>query len=172
MHIHTLTHVYTCRHRGGLLTVSTSESAVFIQLRKSTQFGLAPLPPPPLTALLSSLLSVSFCALIDFALFSRSRYQCIYFFSPFQVWSENHPRPLILFSSFLAYYFNPLPISFCFSSSFSLSLFPFFVSLSMAPQRSRSASNSGTKPRLFQCTGYGDCHMVFTRSEHLARHAR
>ncbi|SAM05946.1 hypothetical protein [Absidia glauca] len=24
----------------------------------------------------------------------------------------------------------------------------------------------------FQCTGYGDCHMVFTRSEHLARHAR
>ncbi|ORZ00992.1 hypothetical protein BCR43DRAFT_486181 [Syncephalastrum racemosum] len=42
----------------------------------------------------------------------------------------------------------------------------------MAPQRSRSASNSGTKPRLFQCTGYGDCHMVFTRSEHLARHAR
>ncbi|KAI8373841.1 hypothetical protein BD560DRAFT_393753 [Blakeslea trispora] len=29
-----------------------------------------------------------------------------------------------------------------------------------------------TKPKLFQCTGYGDCNMVFTRSEHLARHAR
>ncbi|KAI8081805.1 uncharacterized protein B0P05DRAFT_538121, partial [Gilbertella persicaria] len=26
--------------------------------------------------------------------------------------------------------------------------------------------------KLFQCTGYGDCNMVFTRSEHLARHAR
>ena len=30
----------------------------------------------------------------------------------------------------------------------------------------------GNKPKLFQCTGYGDCRMVFTRSEHLARHAR
>ncbi|KAF9126278.1 hypothetical protein BGX30_015307 [Mortierella sp. GBA39] len=28
------------------------------------------------------------------------------------------------------------------------------------------------KGKLFQCTGFGDCHMVFTRSEHLARHAR
>ncbi|CAO3681194.1 unnamed protein product [Rhizopus stolonifer] len=34
-------------------------------------------------------------------------------------------------------------------------------------RRSRS-----TKPKLFHCTGYGDCHMVFTRSEHLARHTR
>ncbi|KAI9314121.1 hypothetical protein BX666DRAFT_1970606 [Dichotomocladium elegans] len=44
----------------------------------------------------------------------------------------------------------------------------------MPPQRSRSNSSNGSagKPRLFQCTGYGDCHMVFTRSEHLARHAR
>ncbi|KAF9154417.1 hypothetical protein BGX21_004736 [Mortierella sp. AD011] len=33
--------------------------------------------------------------------------------------------------------------------------------------------NSGsTKGKLFQCTGFGDCRMVFTRSEHLARHAR
>ena len=33
-------------------------------------------------------------------------------------------------------------------------------------------SNNNHKQRLFQCTGYGDCRMVFTRSEHLARHAR
>ncbi|ORZ16419.1 hypothetical protein BCR42DRAFT_414999 [Absidia repens] len=26
--------------------------------------------------------------------------------------------------------------------------------------------------KLFQCTGYGDCKMVFTRGEHLARHVR
>ncbi|KAG0231272.1 hypothetical protein BGW42_000326 [Actinomortierella wolfii] len=30
----------------------------------------------------------------------------------------------------------------------------------------------GAKGKLFQCTGFGDCRMVFTRSEHLARHAR
>ncbi|KAF8978250.1 hypothetical protein BGZ46_006657 [Entomortierella lignicola] len=42
----------------------------------------------------------------------------------------------------------------------------------------RSESNRGspapksTKGKLFQCTGFGDCRMVFTRSEHLARHAR
>ncbi|KAI8097887.1 uncharacterized protein B0P05DRAFT_522501 [Gilbertella persicaria] len=29
-----------------------------------------------------------------------------------------------------------------------------------------------TRPKVFQCTGYGDCRMVFTRSEHLARHTR
>ncbi|OBZ89213.1 Biofilm and cell wall regulator 1 [Choanephora cucurbitarum] len=28
------------------------------------------------------------------------------------------------------------------------------------------------KSKVFQCTGYGDCKMVFTRSEHLARHMR
>ncbi|KAG0299614.1 hypothetical protein BGZ98_009902 [Dissophora globulifera] len=28
------------------------------------------------------------------------------------------------------------------------------------------------KGKVFQCTGFGDCRMVFTRSEHLARHAR
>lgn len=37
----------------------------------------------------------------------------------------------------------------------------------MHQKRSRSS-----KPKLFQCTGYGDCNMVFTRSEHLARHSR
>ena len=26
--------------------------------------------------------------------------------------------------------------------------------------------------KTFQCRGYGDCHMVFSRSEHLARHIR
>ncbi|KAK3818853.1 MAG: hypothetical protein J3Q66DRAFT_282071, partial [Benniella sp.] len=42
----------------------------------------------------------------------------------------------------------------------------------------RSESNRGSpapkasKGKLFQCTGFGDCRMVFTRSEHLARHAR
>ncbi|KAI8373660.1 hypothetical protein EDC96DRAFT_562956 [Choanephora cucurbitarum] len=28
------------------------------------------------------------------------------------------------------------------------------------------------EPKLFRCTGFGNCNMVFTRSEHLARHAR
>lgn len=37
-----------------------------------------------------------------------------------------------------------------------------------APDRSVNRS----KQKLFQCTGFGDCNMVFTRSEHLARHAR
>lgn len=27
-------------------------------------------------------------------------------------------------------------------------------------------------PKIFQCSGYGDCRMTFTRSEHLARHIR
>ncbi|KAG2176352.1 hypothetical protein INT43_005586 [Umbelopsis isabellina] len=38
-------------------------------------------------------------------------------------------------------------------------------------QRSDGASGR-SKQKLFQCTGFGDCNMVFTRSEHLARHAR
>ncbi|KAI8387403.1 hypothetical protein BD560DRAFT_443279 [Blakeslea trispora] len=29
-----------------------------------------------------------------------------------------------------------------------------------------------SEPKLFRCTGFGNCSMVFTRSEHLARHAR
>ncbi|KAG2178402.1 hypothetical protein INT44_001554 [Umbelopsis vinacea] len=33
-------------------------------------------------------------------------------------------------------------------------------------------SQTRSKQKLFQCTGFGDCKMVFTRSEHLARHAR
>ncbi|KAF8918810.1 hypothetical protein BGZ58_004756 [Dissophora ornata] len=35
-----------------------------------------------------------------------------------------------------------------------------------------SPTPKGSKGKLFQCTGFGDCRMVFTRSEHLARHAR
>lgn len=34
-------------------------------------------------------------------------------------------------------------------------------------------SSKPTKyPKIFQCTGFGDCRMTFTRSEHLARHIR
>lgn len=39
------------------------------------------------------------------------------------------------------------------------------------PQKKRS-SGRRSEPKLFRCTGFGDCDMVFTRSEHLARHAR
>lgn len=37
---------------------------------------------------------------------------------------------------------------------------------------SRSGGGSSSKSKVFQCTGYGECSMVFTRSEHLARHMR
>lgn len=37
---------------------------------------------------------------------------------------------------------------------------------------SQYKKSRSTKPKLFQCTGFGSCHMVFTRSEHLARHTR
>ncbi|KAI8082873.1 uncharacterized protein BX664DRAFT_249893, partial [Halteromyces radiatus] len=43
------------------------------------------------------------------------------------------------------------------------------VSVGQNPDARKSR---GGKPKLFQCTGYGDCRMVFTRSEHLARHMR
>lgn len=39
------------------------------------------------------------------------------------------------------------------------------------PQKKR-ASGRRSEPKLFKCTGFGNCDMVFTRSEHLARHAR
>ncbi|KAI8879244.1 hypothetical protein K501DRAFT_336231 [Backusella circina FSU 941] len=39
------------------------------------------------------------------------------------------------------------------------------------PQKKR-ANGRRSEPKLFRCTGFGDCNMVFTRSEHLARHAR
>jgi competence protein ComGF len=28
------------------------------------------------------------------------------------------------------------------------------------------------KKKIIQCNGYGNCRMIFTRSEHLARHER
>lgn len=39
------------------------------------------------------------------------------------------------------------------------------------PQRKRQSARK-SEPKVFRCTGFGDCNMVFTRSEHLARHAR
>ncbi|GAA5800955.1 hypothetical protein EDC94DRAFT_586929 [Helicostylum pulchrum] len=39
------------------------------------------------------------------------------------------------------------------------------------PSRRRT-SGQRAAPKLFHCTGYGNCDMVFTRSEHLARHER
>ncbi|KAL7316535.1 Up in starvation [Mucor circinelloides] len=39
------------------------------------------------------------------------------------------------------------------------------------PNRRRS-TGPRSAPKLFRCTGYGNCDMVFTRSEHLARHER
>ncbi|KAK4520611.1 uncharacterized protein ATC70_006489 [Mucor velutinosus] len=39
--------------------------------------------------------------------------------------------------------------------------------------KSETSSRGGNaKSKMFQCTGYGECRMVFTRSEHLARHMR
>ncbi|KAF9208247.1 hypothetical protein BGZ49_009374 [Haplosporangium sp. Z 27] len=37
---------------------------------------------------------------------------------------------------------------------------------------SKVAGGSTSSPKTFQCTGYPGCNMVFTRSEHLARHER
>lgn len=51
----------------------------------------------------------------------------------------------------------------------------FFLSLSSIPTIIMPAKKKGgrrSEPKLFRCTGFGDCNMVFTRSEHLARHAR
>ncbi|KAG2236050.1 hypothetical protein INT48_008144 [Thamnidium elegans] len=39
------------------------------------------------------------------------------------------------------------------------------------PQKKRQSVRK-SEPKIFRCTGFGDCNMVFTRSEHLARHAR
>ncbi|KAI9354719.1 hypothetical protein BD770DRAFT_392083 [Pilaira anomala] len=39
------------------------------------------------------------------------------------------------------------------------------------PSKRRTSGQRAT-PKLFRCTGYGNCEMVFTRSEHLARHER
>ncbi|KAJ7610175.1 hypothetical protein FB45DRAFT_336819 [Roridomyces roridus] len=50
--------------------------------------------------------------------------------------------------------------------------------MSTPPPTSESPPPAGGKryraapPKAFQCSGYGDCRMVFSRSEHLARHIR
>lgn len=36
----------------------------------------------------------------------------------------------------------------------------------------KGMGSAGSSPKTFQCTGYPGCNMVFTRSEHLARHER
>ncbi|ORX45474.1 hypothetical protein DM01DRAFT_1410950 [Hesseltinella vesiculosa] len=38
--------------------------------------------------------------------------------------------------------------------------------------QSKKRIHRSSEPKLFRCTGFGNCNMVFTRSEHLARHAR
>ncbi|KAK9449766.1 uncharacterized protein V1518DRAFT_414600 [Limtongia smithiae] len=37
---------------------------------------------------------------------------------------------------------------------------------------STSRRGKARPPKIFECSGFGDCRMVFTRSEHLARHIR
>ncbi|KAI0691262.1 hypothetical protein BC835DRAFT_1279467, partial [Cytidiella melzeri] len=55
---------------------------------------------------------------------------------------------------------------------------PIALSTSGTSTTSTSANTSNTKryrpapAKTFQCRGYGDCRMVFSRSEHLARHIR
>ena len=44
--------------------------------------------------------------------------------------------------------------------------------LSDHPSNNNNHNSESSRPKLFQCKGFGDCHMVFTRSEHLARHTR
>lgn len=49
--------------------------------------------------------------------------------------------------------------------------------MSKSSSSSSSATGADKKPKtkypkIFQCTGFGDCRMTFTRSEHLARHIR
>lgn len=83
--------------------------------------------------------------------------------------NEHHP----FFSLFNKYSLVPFSLL-CIKEHPIVLLRPFFFTkyiflFTMAPQKTR---HNTRKPRLFQCTGYGDCHMVFTRSEHLARHAR
>ncbi|KAK9370905.1 hypothetical protein V1509DRAFT_162491 [Lipomyces kononenkoae] len=42
----------------------------------------------------------------------------------------------------------------------------------MSTASSSSRRSKSRPPKVFQCSGYGNCHMTFTRSEHLARHIR
>ncbi|ORZ25248.1 hypothetical protein BCR42DRAFT_4319 [Absidia repens] len=42
----------------------------------------------------------------------------------------------------------------------------------MAPQSSTTKKRTFRRLKQFRCDGFGDCNMVFSRSEHLARHIR
>ncbi|CAO3578984.1 unnamed protein product [Absidia cylindrospora] len=42
----------------------------------------------------------------------------------------------------------------------------------MAPQSSTTKKRTFRQLKQFRCDGFGDCNMVFSRSEHLARHIR
>ncbi|KAK9238284.1 hypothetical protein V1525DRAFT_401601 [Lipomyces kononenkoae] len=44
--------------------------------------------------------------------------------------------------------------------------------MSTTTTSSSSRRSKSRPPKVFQCSGYGNCHMTFTRSEHLARHIR
>lgn len=53
------------------------------------------------------------------------------------------------------------------------------ATMGLAPPSSALAAGGGVGKRYrpapaktFQCRGYGECRMVFSRSEHLARHIR
>ncbi|KAK7036149.1 hypothetical protein R3P38DRAFT_2616817, partial [Favolaschia claudopus] len=56
------------------------------------------------------------------------------------------------------------------STSTSTSTDPAANDINGAPQAGKRYRASPAKT--FQCAGYGDCRMVFSRSEHLARHIR
>ena len=40
------------------------------------------------------------------------------------------------------------------------------------PASGKVTGDAGLQAKMFQCSGFGDCKMVFSRSEHLARHIR
>ena len=67
---------------------------------------------------------------------------------------------------------NSLTMSVHSSPSLPLSLLYVALESSGDKMSSRPRSKRASKGRVFQCTGYPDCNMLFTRSEHLARHKR
>jgi hypothetical protein len=64
------------------------------------------------------------------------------------------------------------------ASHFTFSLHKWRAHFGQQPQLSESPPPGGAKcyrsapAKTFQCAGYGECRMVFSRSEHLARHIR
>ncbi|KAI8991500.1 hypothetical protein BDF20DRAFT_831534 [Mycotypha africana] len=57
-------------------------------------------------------------------------------------------------------------------SSLSTSISTAAISSGGLRDKKSMSSQRASKSKVFQCTGFGDCKMVFTRSEHLARHMR